>query len=98
MGADSPRLVIVDALALTTPLDPYLSLKALADYSGLSVRTLRKLLIRVPPTQALPCYRLDGKVLVRRSEFDRYMAAVPHAGAPRARADAAPARPGPARS
>jgi len=58
---------------LTAPADPYLSLRALADYSNLSVRTLRKFIERNPPSQALPCYRLNGKVVVRRSEFDRYM-------------------------
>lgn len=58
---------------LASPADPYLSLRALAGYSGLSVRTLRKFLERTPPAQALPCYRLAGKVVVRRSEFDAYM-------------------------
>jgi len=58
---------------LTVPADPYLSLRALADYSNLSVRTLRKFIERNPPAQALPCYRLDGKLVVRRSEFDQYI-------------------------
>ena len=58
---------------LAAPADPYLSLRALADYSNLSVRTLRKFIERNPPAQALPCYRLDGKLVVRRSEFDQYM-------------------------
>ena len=73
LGHDRPRLVLVERLTLTNPADPYLSLRALADYSGLSVRTLRKFLERNPPAAALPCYRLDGKVVVRRSEFDQYM-------------------------
>ena len=50
--------------------DAYLPLKALADYAGLSVRTLRTLLTH--PVHALPCYRIGGKVLVRRSEFDQW--------------------------
>jgi hypothetical protein len=66
-------LALVERVMLTAPTDPYLSLRALADYSGLSVRTLRRFLERTPPAQALPCYRLDGKVVVRRSEFDHYM-------------------------
>jgi hypothetical protein len=73
IGADRPRLVVVDALALTTPLDPYLSLKALAAYSSLSVRTLRGFIERLPD-EALPCYRLSGKILVRRPEFDAWIA------------------------
>jgi len=73
LGQDRPRLALVERVMLSAPADPYLSLRALSDYSNLSVRTLRKFLERTPPSQALPCYRLDGKVVVRRSEFDRYM-------------------------
>lgn len=58
---------------LTAPADPYLSLRALAEYSGLSVRTLRTFLERNPPAQALVCYRLAGKVVVRQSDFDTFM-------------------------
>jgi hypothetical protein len=65
---------VVEQIMLNTPADPFLSLRALAAYSSLSVRTLRTFLERIPPAQALPCYRLDGKVLVRRSDFDGYMA------------------------
>ena len=53
--------------------DPFLSLKALAGYSSLSVRTLRHIIDELPPEQALPCYRLPGKLLVRRSEFDAWL-------------------------
>jgi hypothetical protein len=73
LGQDRPRLALVERVMLAAPADPFLSLRALADYSSLSVRTLRKFLERTPPAQALPCYRLNGKVVVRRSEFDRYM-------------------------
>src|SRR6266404_2452113 len=56
--------------------DRYMSLKALARYSGLSVRTLRAHI--ADGMHPLPCYRPSGgaagKVLVRRSEFDRWMA------------------------
>ena len=53
--------------------DPFLSLRALAGYSSLSVRTLRHFIDELPPEQALPCYRLPGKLLVRRSEFDAWL-------------------------
>ena len=53
--------------------DGYLPLKALAGYSGLSVRTLRGYLAH--PSRALPHYRVGGKLLVRRSEFDAWIAA-----------------------
>lgn len=57
---------------LSTELDPWLPLRALAGYSGLSVRTLRDYIN--DPLRALPCYRIGGKVLVRRGEFDGWMA------------------------
>jgi hypothetical protein len=73
IGADRPRLVIVDELALATPTDPYLSLKALATYSSCSIRWLRAQL--GDPRHPLPCYRLPGgKILVRRSEWDAWLA------------------------
>lgn len=73
LGDGRPRLVVVESLELTTALDPYLSLRALAGYSGCSVRWLRDRLTE--SRQPLPCYRLPGgKVLVRRSEFDAWLA------------------------
>jgi excisionase family DNA binding protein len=49
----------------------YLSVRALAGYSGLSVRTLRGYLAdRVRP---LPHYRVGGKILVNRAEFDAWV-------------------------
>jgi len=82
-------------LVVSVPLDPYLPLRALASYSGLSVRRLRQLLDdRARP---LPRYRVGGKILVRRSEFDQWMVAQrddPGAARP-ARRPAAPAAPAP---
>jgi excisionase family DNA binding protein len=80
LGQDRPRLVVIDELTLTTPLDPFLSLKALAGYSGLSVRTLRTHLGDLH--HPLPCYRVGGKILIRRSEFDAWMARYRRAGDP----------------
>jgi helix-turn-helix protein len=58
-----------------TPPDPsgaaYLSLQDLATYSGLSVRTLRTFVRR--SVDPLPCYKLPGKVLVKRSVFDTWI-------------------------
>jgi hypothetical protein len=73
LGQDRPRLVVVDELVLGTALDPYLSLRALAGYSGCSVRWLRSQL--GDPHTPLPCFRLPGgKILVRRSDFDGWLA------------------------
>ena len=66
------RGVLADQVVVSTPLDPFLPLKALADYSGLSVRTLRDYLADL--LHPLPCYRVGGKILVRRSEFDAWIA------------------------
>lgn len=78
---------IVETVTIRQDLDPYLPLAGLASYSGLSVRTLRSLLRH--PTHPLPHYRIGAlgasqagrngrrvrgtKILVRRSEFDRWM-------------------------
>jgi excisionase family DNA binding protein len=51
--------------------DAYLPLKALAAYSGLSVRTLRSYLVH--RSRPLPHYRVGGKILVRRSDFDGWI-------------------------
>jgi excisionase family DNA binding protein len=53
-------------------LDPFLTLKALASYSGMSVRKLREYLD--DGVHPLPHYRVGGKIIVRRSEFDVWVA------------------------
>jgi hypothetical protein len=68
----------VEQIIVSVPLDPYLSLKALATYSGLNVRKLRDCLHH--PSQPLPHYRVDGKILIRRSEFDLWIAAYRRVG------------------
>ncbi len=66
---------VVENIAIPTDLGPYLSLKGLSAYSGMSVRTLRKAL--TDPVHPLPHYRPGGprgKVCVRRSDFDQWIA------------------------
>jgi hypothetical protein len=63
---------VLERVVLSTEQDPYLSLKALSGYSGLSRRTLGSF-VNLAPDDALPCYRLDGKILVRRSDFDAWI-------------------------
>jgi Helix-turn-helix domain len=67
------RGVIAERVVISAALDPFLSLKALAGYSGLGVVTLRSYIDKLPD-EALPCYRVGGKILVRRSEFDAWIA------------------------
>lgn len=66
---------------LSSPLDPCLDLKALAAYSGLS-RTALLRHVNDPPDVALPCFRVGNKIVVRRSEFDRWLEAYRHRGRP----------------
>ena len=49
--------------------DKYLDLQALAGYSSLKVSTLRGRI----KADNLPCFKVRGKILVRRSEFDRWV-------------------------
>lgn len=67
------RGVLAERIVVSTPLDPFLDLRALAAYSSISVRKLRDYLD--DPTHPLPYYRVGGKILVRRSEFDAWIAA-----------------------
>jgi excisionase family DNA binding protein len=50
--------------------DRYLTLHDLAEYAGLSVRTLTRYLTHEPP---LPHYKVGNRILVRRSEFDTWI-------------------------
>lgn len=72
MAIGQVRGVVAERVIVSTQLDPFLSLRALAAYSGLGVRTLRDHLSDL--THPLPCYRVGGKILVRRSEFDGWIA------------------------
>ena len=51
--------------------DSFLDLTTLAGYSGLSKRTLRYHLASA--ARPLPHYRVGGKILVKRSEFDGWI-------------------------
>jgi len=64
------------------PGDPYLTIRALSAYSCIGIRTLRSYLEDSPgrPGGPLPHYRVGGKVLVRRSEFDVWIAAYRRVG------------------
>lgn len=62
---------IIEAVRINVEMDPFLSMNGLAAYSSLSRRTLQNLL--GDPLDPLPSYRVGGKLLVRRSEFDVWM-------------------------
>jgi Helix-turn-helix domain len=70
-GADRPRLVVVDEVAIGTTLDPYLDTKAAMQYLSCCERSLRKW--RADLLHPLPFYQIGGKVLYRRSDLDQWM-------------------------
>ena len=72
------RGILADRVIVSMTLDPFLSLRALASYACVSVRKLREHLD--DPTHPLPHYRIGGKIVVRRSEFDAWMAAYRQVG------------------
>ena len=55
----------------TNSNDKYFDLKDLSEYSSLSVRTLRDYL--ADPDNPLPSYCIKRKILVRKSEFEKWM-------------------------
>ncbi len=55
------RGVLAERVVISTQLDPFLSLRALAAYSDVSIRKLREFLEH--PQHPLPCYRIGGKIL-----------------------------------
>ncbi len=64
------------AILVLTMEDGYLSLNALSEYAGLSVKQLRGYIN--DPTSPLPAFQTDGgetgrgKLLVKRSEYDQW--------------------------
>lgn len=59
-------------MRLRNVIEPsYLDLKALGAYSSCSVRWLRDRL--TDRSQPIPHYRVEGKILVKREEFDQWM-------------------------
>ncbi len=61
------RGILADQVFVSIPLDPYLFLRALSTYASLSVRRLRVLLEDL--SHQLSCFRIGGKLLVKRSDF-----------------------------
>jgi len=78
--ASQVRGVLAERVVISSELDPFLSLQALATYSSLSRRKLRDYL--TDPIHPLPCYRIGGKILVRRSEYDVWAARFRQVGNP----------------
>ena len=49
--------------------DRLLDLRGLSEYSSLGIPTLRDYL----RSAGLPCFKVKGKILIRRSEFDAWL-------------------------
>jgi hypothetical protein len=83
----------VDRYTVPAPAPEYLTLRALAQLTGLHVKVLRGYLTR--STDPLPCYRIGGKtILIKRSDWDVWLESVPHRWPPERRS--APQTPWPA--
>ena len=57
---------------ITAPIalqDQYFDLKGLSAYASTGVSTLRDYI----KAKGLPCFKLSGKVLIKRSEFDTWL-------------------------
>ncbi len=63
---------VIEGAVIQTEWDSWLSLQGLAAYSALSRRTLQNLINC--SQDPLPSYRVGAKILVRRSEYDAWMA------------------------
>ncbi len=63
-------IAVLDGVRTVIDLDPYLSLKALSGYSGLSRRTLQTYLHA--SHDPLPHLHVGAKILVQRSTYDRW--------------------------
>ena len=61
-----PKNIAEPVIALK---DQFFDLKGLSAYSALAVPTLRDYI----KAGGLPCFKIKGKLLVRRSEFDDWM-------------------------
>ncbi|MBW1690820.1 MAG: helix-turn-helix domain-containing protein [Deltaproteobacteria bacterium] len=66
-------MILPDNIAETgiTLKDQYFDLKGLSAYSALGVSTLRDYI----RAGKLPAFKVKGKVLIRKSEFDKWMEA-----------------------
>jgi hypothetical protein len=71
-GTKALRGVIVEDIEVSTPLDPFMTLRAAAQYTSLSKRRL-EYAIGGLPGDALPHYRLGKRIVVRRSDLDGWM-------------------------
>ena len=61
-----PDAIVEPAISLK---DQYFDLKGLASYSALKVPTLRDYI----KSGDLPCFKVKGKILIRKSEFDGWL-------------------------
>jgi excisionase family DNA binding protein len=59
---------------MTDQDDRYLTLADLVAYSGLSLRTINRYLAATDAP--LPHYRIGGRILVKKSEFDQWVTRV----------------------
>jgi excisionase family DNA binding protein len=62
-------LIIPESITTLALNDRYFDLKGLSEYAAIGLSTLRAMIRR----EGLPHYRLPGRILIKQSEFDRWM-------------------------
>ncbi len=62
-------IVSDEKIQAVTINDKYFDLKSLSEYCSLGVSTLRDHI----KSRDLPCFKLGGKVLIKKSEFDEWI-------------------------
>ena len=63
---EMPDSIVETSISLK---DQYFDLRGLEVYSSIRVPTLRDYI----RSDALPCFKVKGKILIRKSEFDRWL-------------------------
>lgn len=63
---------VIEAVTISQDMDPYFSVTGLVGYASLSRRLLQDLIN--DPKDPIPSFRVGGKVLVKKSAFDGWMA------------------------
>jgi len=84
-GSQALRGIIVTDVEVSTPLDPFMTIKAAAAYCALSKRRIERA-VNTTPDKALVHYRLGKRIVIRRSDLDAWMARYRHVCRPSLRA------------
>ena len=66
------KMRVIEAVSINADLDLLFSVRGLSGYSSLSRRTLQDLINDT--SDPIPSFRVGAKILVRKGEFDKWLA------------------------